>query len=113
MKGLGGKLPLVIKASDLRISGAGSQRVCDLVKAVDGTTYITGHGAQHYLDHVAFQREGVSVLYMDYALKPWPQQHGDFTPYLTALDLLANVPLKLRKDYIPKQTTHWAIFLAN
>jgi hypothetical protein len=111
LAGMGVKLPPVIKASDLRVSGAGSQRICDLVKEVGGTTYITGHGAKHYLDHMAFEKEGISVLYMDYASKPWPQQYGDFTPYVTALDLIANVPLQLRDDYLPKQMTHWVNFL--
>jgi hypothetical protein len=72
------------------IPGSSSERVLALVKAVGGTDYITGHGAKNYLDHDLFESQGVSVSYMDYRCHPYPQQHGDFTPYVTALDLIAN-----------------------
>lgn len=75
---------------DFGIPGSSSERVLALVKAAGGTDYITGHGAKNYLDHRLFESQGVSVSYMDYQCIPYPQNHGDFTPYVTALDLVAN-----------------------
>jgi hypothetical protein len=72
------------------IPGSSSERVLALVKAAGGTDYITGHGAKNYLDHELFESRDVSVSYMDYRSIPYPQSHGDFTPYVTALDLVAH-----------------------
>ena len=99
------------RASELSVDGYGSQRVLNLVKAVSGDTYLTGHGAIRYLDHPSFNRSGIDVLYMDYAPKPWLQDHGVFTPYVSALDLIAHVPVDLRYDYLAPQTMAWQTFL--
>lgn len=74
----------------LQIGGRSSQRVLDVVKRLGGEVYVTGHGAARYLDHGLFAREGVAVRYMRYGLTPYPQLHGAFTPYVSALDLVAN-----------------------
>src|SRR5262249_46477761 len=44
-----------------------------------------------YLDHEAFDAAGIAVEYMDYDLSPYPQLHGAFEPYVTALDTVANL----------------------
>ena len=78
-------------SSRLPVSGSGSQRVLDIVKYFDGSRYITGHGAANYLDHEAFASAGVEVEYMAYRKQPYPQLHGIFTPYVSSLDLIANL----------------------
>ena len=75
---------------DLAIFGSSSQRLLDLTIRVGGTAYITGHGARNYLNHEIFANAGVGVEYMNYQLSEYPQLHGAFTPYVTALDLVAN-----------------------
>jgi hypothetical protein len=79
----------VLDVRELCINGSGSQRVLDIVHAVGGTIYITGHGARNYLDHEAFEESGIKVHYMHYERRPYPQLWGEFTPFLTSLDLLA------------------------
>jgi hypothetical protein len=81
----------VLDVRELCINGSGSQRVLDIVHAVGGTIYITGHGARNYLDHEAFEESGIKVHYMHYERSPYPQLWGEFTPFLTSLDLLANL----------------------
>ncbi|MFK7746402.1 MAG: WbqC family protein [Roseobacter sp.] len=98
-------------SSALNIHSKGSQRIFDLVKAVGGTRYITGHGARNYLDHDAFDAAGVAVEYMDYAVLPWRPNDPDFTPYVTALDLLAHAgPLDAAKFLNPR-TQPWNAFV--
>jgi hypothetical protein len=82
--------PRTLRSSALGIGGAGSARVLTICRALGATTYVTGHGALDYLDHEAFDADGIAVEYMDYDLSPYPQPHGPFEPYVTALDLLAN-----------------------
>lgn len=77
-------------SSELDISGASSQRVIDICLKMKGNRYITGHGAKNYLDHEIFEKVGVEVNYIGYSLAPYPQLHGAFTPYVSALDLVAN-----------------------
>jgi hypothetical protein len=79
-----------LRSSALGVAGAGSARVLALCRALGATRYLTGHGALDYLDHDAFEAAGIEVHYMDYDLAPYPQLHGAFEPYVTALDVMAN-----------------------
>lgn len=94
----------------LGIPGAGSDRVLKIVLHLEGDTYITGHGARQYLDHEAFERADVSVRYMNYRCSPYPQLHGEFTPFVSALDLVANCGVEGEK-LIRSTTLHWKEFL--
>jgi hypothetical protein len=77
-------------SSEMGVGGAGSERVLAICRALGGTRYVTGRGALDYLEHEAFDAAGIAVEYMDYDLTPYPQLHGDFEPYVTVLDVLAN-----------------------
>jgi hypothetical protein len=109
--GLDSRRQLVDIAS-LNIPGRSSQRVLDTVLALDGDTYITGLGASKYLDHEQFDNAGVRVEYMNYRMTPYAQLHGDFTPYVTVLDLIANAG-KEGQQYIASGTTYWKEHISN
>jgi hypothetical protein len=79
-----------LRASAMGIGGSGTERLLAICRSLGATGYVTGHGALHYLEHEAFDAAGIAVEYMDYDLSPYPQLHGPFEPYVTALDLLAN-----------------------
>jgi hypothetical protein len=93
-------------SSELGISGHGSQRVLDIVRALKGDRYVSGAGGRAYLDHAAFDAAGVSVEYMHYAKQPYAQQHGEFTPFVSALDLLANAGAQGRSVFT-STTVSW------
>jgi len=95
---------------ELGIGGQGSSRVLDVVKALGGTRYITGHGARNYLDHEAFEAAGVDVAYMNYQCAPYPQFHEPFTPYVSTLDLIAHCG-KAGVSYIHSETKPWRSFI--
>jgi hypothetical protein len=101
-----------VEVGELGVAGASSQRVCDIVKALGGTRYITGLGARHYLDHQLFEAIGIRVEYMDYRKLPYPQLHGEFTPHVSLLDLIANTgPQGI--NVIVSGTQYWKEFLQN
>ena len=79
-----------LDVADLGIPGDSSERVLAVVRELGGDVYVTGHGAARYLDHEAFEHAGVDVQYMAYRRMPYPQLHGDFTPFVSGLDLVAN-----------------------
>jgi hypothetical protein len=82
-----------------------------IIKMVGGTRYITAQGAADYLDHEAFERANIAVEYMDYSKTPYPQLHGDFTPYVSVLDLIANLGTNAHTAVRPR-TIPWREFLA-
>ncbi|MBI1839365.1 MAG: WbqC family protein [Verrucomicrobia bacterium] len=72
------------------LPSSSSERVLAYVLHFRGDRYITGHGARNYLDHELFERQGVQVEYMNYLKRPYPQLHGEFTPFVSVLDLIAH-----------------------
>jgi hypothetical protein len=63
-------------------------RLVALCKAVGADTYLAGgHGAK-YMDGKRFADAGIRVLYQAYSHPIYAQQHGDFVPFLSGLDLL-------------------------
>lgn len=99
-----------VQIRDLGILGHSSQRVLDIVKRMGGDHYITGLGASKYLDHAIFEDAGVRVEYMAYRKEAYPQLHGEFTPYVSALDLIANAGKEGAK-HIASGTIYWREFL--
>lgn len=79
-----------MSSADMGIMGSSSQRLCNLCLAVSADSYITGHGALNYLNHELFEKFGINVEYVNYRMAPYPQLHGEFNPYVTGLDLVAN-----------------------
>jgi len=77
-------------SSACNVGGRSSVRLLEIAKKTQATKYITGLGALKYLDHEIFEREKIEVAYMSYQNHPWPQLHGEFVPYVTILDPIAN-----------------------
>jgi hypothetical protein len=98
-----------IDVVDLHIPGASSRRVFDIVTALQGTQYITGHGAAKYLDHQLFESAQIDVSYMEYQKKEYPQLYGSFTPFVSSLDLMANCG-KAGQRYICSGAIPWQDF---
>lgn len=99
-----------ISIKDLDVGGASSERVLATTLKLGADTYITGHGASKYLNHGIFEDAGVRVEYMDYQKKPYPQLYGEFTPYVSILDLIANVG-KEGVNWICSGTIYWKDFV--
>ncbi|MBL8958114.1 MAG: WbqC family protein [Myxococcaceae bacterium] len=94
-------------SSQLGIGGHGTGRVLEVVKSLGGTRYVSGAGGKAYLDHAAFAAQGISVEYMEYAKRPYAQAHGEFTPFVSALDVLASVGPTEGKRLFVSTTIPW------
>lgn len=99
-----------MSSSNMKIQGSSSQRLHDLCVAVAADVYVTGHGARNYLDHDLFERSGIKVEYMKYDMTPYPQLHGVFVPYVSALDLVANCGQE-GASVITSNSIYWKDFL--
>lgn len=98
-------------SSEMNVPGKSSERLLAMVQSLKGSTYITGHGARSYLDHEMFERSGVNVEYIQYQRLPYEQLHGKFTPFVSVLDLIANVGKAGRRVFV-SQSIPWKEFLA-
>lgn len=96
-------------SSDYNIKEHSSKRVLEFVRKFKGSVYITGHGALNYLDHELFERHSIRVEYMDYNINPYPQLHGVYNPYVSILDLIANLG-KEGKKLINSGAKYWKVF---
>lgn len=97
-------------SAQMGVPGSSSQRLHDLCVAAGAHIYVTGHGARNYLNHDIFEKSGIRVEYMKYRTIPYPQLHGEFTPYVSSLDLIANCG-KERTDVICSEAIYWKEFL--
>ena len=80
----------VVRSSELELHGNRSERLLDLCQRFGATQYLSGESAKAYLDVELFAAAGVSVEWQAYAFPAYPQHHGDFVPYLSAIDLILN-----------------------
>lgn len=78
-------------SSSLKFTSVSSQHLLDIVKHYRSNVYITGWGAKNYIDYSIFENHDIDIRYMDYIKSPYPQLYGEFTPFVSILDLIANV----------------------
>jgi hypothetical protein len=76
-------------ASELDVTAADpSARLVALCQAVGADTYLAGRDGASYMDLERFRAAGIRVRFQDYRHPVYEQLHGDFVPFLSALDLL-------------------------
>ncbi len=101
-------------SSSLRTSSSSSQKLVDTAMLLEANVYITGLGALNYIDYGLFESNNIRLEYMEYRKNMYPQAFGDFTPFVSILDLIAycgkegqsfiNSPSKYWKEYIDEST---------
>jgi hypothetical protein len=82
--------PRIVRSSELGISGQRSVRLLRICQHLGAAGYLSGDAARDYLDVPLFEQHGIRVEWQNFVHPVYPQQHGEFVPYLSALDLLLN-----------------------
>jgi hypothetical protein len=97
MSWLGIRIP-VIRESEVRISGEGTQRLINVCKAIGADTYVSGTGGKNYMNEKLFERNNVRLEYQSYLQNHYPQRFTQyFVPNLSIIDMLFNMgPLSSR-----------------
>lgn len=85
----------------------GNDRVVEICKICGARFYISGNGGMAYLQYEDFESQGVRVCFMNYKVTPYPQPHGDFTPYVSALDILFSVGLDGARRHLRSAPVYW------
>jgi hypothetical protein len=91
----------IIDSRNLNMEGDRSGRLVDAVLKLGGTEYISGPSAKGYLNEHLFEREGISVSWMDYSHYPeYPQLFPPFVHQVSVVDVMMNVPSHRLKEMI-------------
>jgi hypothetical protein len=81
----------LIFSSDLDIGGRGHQRVVDICEHLNADAYLSGQLGRDYLKPQEFRRRSIQLEYFEFRHPEYTQQHDTFVPYLSIVDLVANV----------------------
>lgn len=82
---------MMTQSSDYHCSGERSERLVALCKAAGADCYLSGPAAKSYLDVSLFEKEKITVEWMDYSGYPeYPQMEGPFEHGVSILDLIFN-----------------------
>ena len=77
------------RSSNLGVRGKKAELLCRICQEVDGDHYLSALGSKAYLDEaVEFTDAGITVDYNPFNHPIYPQLHGPFEPFLSAIDLL-------------------------
>jgi hypothetical protein len=103
-----GLAPSTLVSSEMDIDTGlhSTERLLALCKLLGASNYVTGLGAMNYIDYDRFDQAGIRIEYMDYQTVTYPQLHGSFTPYVSAIDMLFNLG-PAAADYLKPRTVYW------
>ena len=85
-----GVQPRIERASALAVEGGQTERLVNICRQLGATHYLTGNAARDYLDLTLFEANGIAVEWQEFSHPVYPQLHGEFVPYLSAIDLVLN-----------------------
>lgn len=95
-----GLRPQLVLASDLAADGAKSELMLNLTRAAAGDVYLSGSGAQSYMDDELFASAGMGVAYQEFVHPVFLQSHGEeFQSGCFALEWLIEDPQGARKKF--------------
>ena len=79
------------RSSELMQSGSKEgEKAIKICQLLGCDAFLNGPAAKEFMDESLFRQSGVKLEYMAYSYPEYPQLHGDFVPYLSALDLVLN-----------------------
>lgn len=92
--GLLGERRPIVRSSSFAVGGEKCERLCNLVKAVGGDSYLSGNGARVYNDEQVFKQRGVELLYTAFTHPSYSQLGAGYIERLCILDALFNCEIR-------------------
>jgi hypothetical protein len=77
-------------SSKLGVDGSNVHRLIGICQRVGANAFYEGAAGRDYIDDSVFAAVGIEISYQDYRHPVYPQLHGEFTPFLSVVDLLFN-----------------------
>lgn len=80
------------RSSEMPAEGSKADLLANLCSGLGGEVYLSAPGSADYIEESdAFERAGITVAYHHYEHPAYSQLHGNFEPYMSAIDLLFNL----------------------
>lgn len=92
----------IIFASIIKAHGCKDELLIDIMKRIGQTQYLSGTGARAYCNEKIYEQNGIRILWQDFEHPVYPQQFGEFIPYLSIIDLLYNCGIEDSRRIIRK-----------
>lgn len=80
----------MVTASNMEASGKNNELVINIIKELGCHRYLSGVGARDYYIPELYEEAGIEVIWQEFNHPIYPQQFGEFIPYLSSIDLLFN-----------------------
>lgn len=80
----------VLYSSHLDPVGRKNELLVDILGKIKATDYLSGIGARSYFDAGPFESADISVRWQEFNHPRYPQQFGEFIPYLSSIDAFFN-----------------------
>lgn len=78
-----------LRSSEMKgISGRKTDRLIQILKTVGATHYLSGPSAREYIEQEKFDAAGITLEYMVYEYREYPQLYPPYNPQVSILDLL-------------------------
>lgn len=92
----------LIKSSQLPVYGKKSEYLINICNYLDADTYLSPQGSFEYIqEEDLFRNTSIKLEYQNYNPKSYIQKEvKEFIPYLSILDIIANIGLDCTKKYI-------------
>jgi hypothetical protein len=81
---------MFVNSKDLNTNGNKDDKLIEICKQLEATTYLSGPAAQSYIDDNKFKESNINLSYINYEYPEYKQMYGSFNHYVTILDLLFN-----------------------
>lgn len=85
------KTPVFFQSQLSNIGGENNELIISICKTLGADVYLSGTGAARYNDAQLYRENEIELIYQDFKHPVYPQQHGEFIPYLSVVDILFNV----------------------
>lgn len=80
----------IVFSSKFGFESTSTQKLIDIVEALEGDIYLSGPGGRNYLDISMFKNRGIEVNFQDFKHPIYRQTYKDFVPNMSAIDALFN-----------------------
>lgn len=81
----------LVFSSDLGFTSKSTERLVDMVEALDGDIYLSGIAGREYLDTSLFEDKGIKLEFQDFKHPVYRQNYEGFIANMSAIDALFNI----------------------
>ena len=89
-----------VYSSHMQPMGKKNELLVDLLGKVAATHYLSGIGAKDYYEPEPFVAADIEVQWQNFSHPIYPQQFGEFIPYLSSIDLFFNCGIEQSRQIL-------------